>query len=392
MTRRLRLAVAIMAGMYHKVIAGADGGRRKIMRRTLVTGVVGALLVALVLMTMPSVVGAAPSESRTAALRLKKPGAPTALVLTPVNTAIAVSWSAPLSDGGSPVINCLVKVGNGKSPCVSTGPMSCIASGLKNGKSYAAKVHAVNVKGAGPAAKFFAVPTTAENCSYVGPYANLQSCNSPNLFAANLTNANLGGANLSNDSLYYTNFTGANLSGADLTGAGAQNATFTNANLTNANLTNAYLTNAVLAHTTLTNATLTGTDLTNETSSGIVGTPGTLPTGWSLVGGFLVGPGADLLGQDLSGLNLSGADLAGDSIYYTYFGGDNLTGANLTGAGGDNANFTNADLTNANFTNADLYNDNFTGATVTGATWSNTECPDASNSSSDGNTCINNGA
>ena len=347
------------------------------MRRNFIIISIGTLLCAVALTAIPGSAGATP--------RIKKPGAPTALVLTPVNTAIAASWSAPLSDGGSAVISYVAKAGSGTHhPCVSTGPTSCIASGLKNGKNYLVSVHAVNVKGQGRAAHLIGVPTTAQNCAYVGPYANLQNCNEPDLFAANLTDANLSGADLSGDSLYYTNLTGANLSGANLTGAGAQNATFTNANLTNADLTNADLSNATLTGTTLTGATLTGTNLNNENSSGIVGTPSAFPSGWSLVGGFLVGPGADLLGQDLSGLDLSGADLAGAGIYYTDFTGDNLMGADLTGASGDDANFTNADLTNANFTNADLYADTFTGATLTAVTWSNTECPDVSNSDTNG--------
>ena len=381
--RRIRFlahctSVRIQVQRLRTIIAMATKGGFT-MRRTILSISIGVLLSgSLTAILIPGAAGAAP--------RIKKPGAPTALVLTPVNTAIAASWSAPLSDGGSAVINYVAKAGNGiHHPCVSTGPTSCIASGLKNGKSYVVKVQAVNVKGPGRVARLSAVPTTAQNCAYVGPYANLQNCNHPDLFAANLTDANLSGADLSNDSLYYTNFTGANLSGADLTGAGAQNATFTDANLTDAILTDADLTNATLTGATLTGATLTDTTLNNETSSGIVGTPSTLPSGWSLVGGFLVGPGADLYAQDLSGLTFPpGADLEGVHIYYTSFAGDDLTGADFTGASGDNADFANATLTGANFTNADLYNDNFTGTTLTGVTWSNTECPDASNSDTNG--------
>jgi uncharacterized protein YjbI with pentapeptide repeats len=345
------------------------------MRRNLIIALFGALICALALTTIPSVAGASPS--------VRKPGAPTALVLTPVNTAIAVSWSAPISDGGSPVVSYVVKV-KGSSPCVSTGPTSCIASGLRNGRSYSVKVQAVNVRGRGHPARFFAVPTTAQNCAYVGAYANLQNCNNPNLFAANLANANLSGANLSNNSLYYTNFTGANLTGANLTGAGASNANFTNANLTAANLTNADLYQATVVGTTLTDATLTGANLNDETSSGISGTPSAFPSGWSLVGGFLIGPGADLLGQNLSGLNLTGTDLTGASLYFTDLAGATLTNANLTSVGASNANFTGATLTNANLTNGDLYSATFTGATLTGVTWSNTECPDSSNSDTNG--------
>lgn len=71
-----------------------------------------------------------------------------------------------------------------------------------------------------------------------------------------------------------------------------------------------------------------------------------------------------------------------------------------------NSNFTNANFTNAtillrnpgndNFTNADFTNANLTGTNFisgggndfTGAVWSNTICPDGTNSNNNGNTCI----
>ena len=51
--------------------------------------------------------------------------------------------------------------------------------------------------------------------------------------------------------------------------------------------------------------------------------------GWSVVAGYLVGPGADLANANLARANLTGAD----------FAGANLTNANLTAA-----NLTNAKL------------------------------------------------
>jgi hypothetical protein len=54
-------------------------------------------------------------------------------------------------------------------------------------------------------------------------------------------------------------------------------------------------------------------------------------------------------------------------------------GCNLTGA-----NLTNANLTNANLTSANLAGATFTGANVTGVLWSNTTCPDSTNSGTNG--------
>jgi len=69
----------------------------------------------------------------------------------------------------------------------------------------------------------------------------------------------------------------ANVPNADLS-----HGNFANANLTGANFKNANLTQVNLDGATLTYATLTGV-----ISSGIIGTPQSLPTGWRLVGGSL---------------------------------------------------------------------------------------------------------
>ena len=125
----------------------------------------------------------------------------------------------------------------------------------------------------------------------------------------------------------------ANLKGADLTGA----------NLTGVNLTGASLYNAILVDANLTNANLDGANLDGVQSWGTDGTP-ILPSGWTSVLGYLVGPNANLVnatltGADLTNVNLSGAD---------------LTGANVVGVDFTNVNFANANLTLANFNDTTL--------------------------------------
>jgi subtilase family serine protease len=105
---------------------------------------------------------------------------------------------------------------------------------------------------AGSAGVSITVNNSPPNCSDFGPNANLQGCN--------LTDADLAGLNL----------TGANLFNADLTSANLSDAILTDANLSDANLDDANLTGVI--------------------SGGIIGTPSALPPGWSLVGGYLVGP------------------------------------------------------------------------------------------------------
>jgi streptogramin lyase len=85
---------------------------------------------------------------------------------------------------------------------------------------------------------------------------------------------------------------------------------------------------------------------------------------------------ARLIGADLQGANLNDAQLQG----YAFLDGANLEGANLHGA----------DLSGADLSRADLTGANLHDATLTGAKWSNTTCPDGTNSDNDGGTCANN--
>ena len=115
---------------------------------------------------------------------------------------------------------------------------------------------------------------------------------------------------------------------------------------------------------TLAGCNLHGLDLSNVNLSN-----GNLSGGTDLSNANLTGANlnrADLTGANLSGANLNKADLTGA----------NLTGANLTGANLNKADLTGADLTGANLTGADLTN-----AKLDGVTWSNTTCPDGTNSS-----------
>jgi hypothetical protein len=125
---------------------------------------------------------------------------------------------------------------------------------------------------------------------------------------------------------------------------------------------------------------------------------------------------ADLNGADLDGANLTGARLTGAGLNAANLDGANLNKTNFTNAvmtgttlvGADltdgyliDSNLTGADLTDAvlasatvtgaNLTNADLSGSSLSAArSVGGDTWSNTTCPDGTNSDGDGGTCVNN--
>jgi uncharacterized protein YjbI with pentapeptide repeats len=168
-------------------------------------------------------------------------------------------------------------------------------------------------------------------------------------------------ANLSSAALANLDLSGLTLTGVDLNGA----------DLADANLTGTGLDDAILTQVNLGGTNLTGASLAGEQSSQITGTPAELPANWSLTGGFLLGPSADLGQANLGGLDLAGADLSGADLSAANLVGTSLARAdlntavlqgNLTGAQFAGANLTDASLAGATVTEATL-----AGATLTGA-------------------------
>ena len=94
---------------------------------------------------------------------------------------------------------------------------------------------------------------------------------------------------------------------------------------------------------------------------------------------------SNLQGKNLKGGNLSSTNLSGSSLQ-----GSNLMNADLSGANLSGANLSGTNLKGVNFTNAILDGASLSGANLNGAIWSNTICPDGTNSNSDGGTCVNN--
>lgn len=142
-----------------------------------------------------------------------------------------VSWTAPASDGGSPVTGYTVTASHGDQTCTTTDTTTCTVTGLTNGRQYTVKVRASNSKGEGPASPRVLVTPSSQSCPDIGPGANLQGCD---LYGANLTGANVAGANL------------------------------------------------------------TGAILTGVSSGGITGTPAETPSGWVFFNGYFIGAGASL--------------------------------------------------------------------------------------------------
>lgn len=101
--------------------------------------------------------------------------------------------------------------------------------------------------------------------------------------------------------------------------------------------------------------------------------------------------GVNLTNVQAKNTSFQNVNFIGATLSNAQLQGANLTNANFTGANLNNAQLQNTNLTGAIFTNANLHNAHFNGATLTNVTWSNTICPDNSNSDSHGSTCVGHG-
>ena len=89
------------------------------------------------------------------------PAVPTSVVAIAGNASALVSWSAPSSNGGSPISGFTVTASDGIHTCTSTVALSCTVSGLANGTTYTFSVRATNAAGTGPASLPSAAVTPA---------------------------------------------------------------------------------------------------------------------------------------------------------------------------------------------------------------------------------------
>ena len=77
------------------------------------------------------------------------PGAPTGVTATAGDTVVDVAWTAPASDGGSPITGYTAVAAPGGATCTTTTATDCRITGLTNGTSYTVTVTATNGDGTG---------------------------------------------------------------------------------------------------------------------------------------------------------------------------------------------------------------------------------------------------
>lgn len=91
--------------------------------------------------------GTSPGKASAAVKPVGLPGTPTGVFALLDKGKAEVSWSAPASDGGTPITQYVTQAQPGGQTCTTTGSLSCVVSGLSNGETYNFLVTAVNAVG-----------------------------------------------------------------------------------------------------------------------------------------------------------------------------------------------------------------------------------------------------
>lgn len=189
----------------------------------------------------------------------------------------------------------------------------------------------------------------------------------------------LSGAQWSGAQIVASDFDGANLSQAVFTNARIERSDFEGAQLGGAQFDGALLSQADMANADLSGASFVKIYARNSNLSGA-----------TLDGATLASDTANLAAQFVK-VKFFGASMVGATLRNALFVGADFRGADLSGATVHCADFSGARLNGANMTGADLtgtYIGREKPENLTNVTWSNTTCPDGTNSDDNGGTCL----
>ena len=127
-----------------------------------VTGLVDGDSYTFVVTATTAVGAGTPSAPSNPVTPVTVPGVPAIQTVAPGNSSATVTWTAPSSDGGSPVTGYTVvatdtttPADGGESCTWTTGPLTCTVNGLTNGDSYTFVVSATNAVGPGATSASF---------------------------------------------------------------------------------------------------------------------------------------------------------------------------------------------------------------------------------------------
>jgi len=353
---------------------------------------------------------AAPTVQSTPRTVPDAPAAPSASS-TASDKSMLISWSAPAFNGGAAISGYTVQDGSNAVICTTAGATSCTVSNLTSASSYTFRVAATNVAGTGafssasgstlqtsipnapgqprlisgryrfiidwtaPVDNGFALTgyvatatngTTTRTCSVaaavsrciISGFPSTQSTFVVSVKASNVYGASAASASVSAPTWFTPQRPGqVDLRSMDLSGLDLSNVNLTGANLAGVSFAGSTLNGTYLVGANIDGALFAGATLTGLISSQNTGTPASLPAGYVLRSGAIVGPGVNLSWQ-----NLTNADLGGLNLTNINFSNANLSGANFA-----NSTFTNGNFTNANLTGATFASTNLTGSTLTGA-------------------------
>jgi uncharacterized protein YjbI with pentapeptide repeats len=185
----------------------------------------------------------------------------------------------------------------------------------------------------------------------------------------NCSSAPFPGIDLAGCTLNSRTFMNADYAGGDLVGTNLSLSVLTSSNFDAANLDEVDLHGATLADAFLTFTDLKGADMTNVAAYS-----------------------AYFMYADLTNATLAGASITGTDFTAAVMKAADMSGVDFTNSGFPHPTMTGADVSFANFTGADLTGADMTGVTDTSTTWSNTVCPDGTNSDDHSNTCSGHGA